>query len=110
MGIDYQVHRASVDMSKAFRQFQKADNAFYDDNEDSAVDHLSRGMDLFQRALDHLAKAEEDAYNKAGDLITKGNAELQKSLDEYADGKDDSGARHYADALDYYDQALDIID
>ena len=110
MGIDYQVHRASVDMSKAFRQFQKADNAFADDKQDSAVNHLSRGYDLFQTALDHLAKAEEDAYNKAGDLIAKGNNDLQKSIDEYNAGNDDSAAKHYADALDYYDQALDIID
>ena len=43
-------------------------------------------------------------------MITKGNNELQKSIDKYADGDDDSAADHYANALDYYDEALDILD
>lgn len=107
---NYEVHRASVNMSKAFRQFQKADNAFYDGKNDACVNHLSRGLEYFQKALDHLAQAEEDTYTQAGNLIDKGDAELQKSIDGYNSGNDESAQKHYANALDYYDQALDLID
>ena len=97
-------------MSKAFRQFQKADNAFYNGNENAAVNHLSKGLNLFQTSLDHLSKAEGDAYQAASNDIDKGNSELQKSVDEYANGNDDSAVKHYNKALDYYDKALDLLD
>ena len=58
--VDYQLNRASVDVSKAFRQFQMADNAYYEENLDATVNHMSRGLNLFQTALDHLAKAEAE--------------------------------------------------
>lgn len=109
MGIDYQVHRASVDISKGFRQFQKADNKLVDGNVDSAVNHLDKGLNLFGTAMDHLAKAEEDAYNKAGGEIDKGNKDLRKSIDEYSNGDVDSAAKHYASALDKYDEALELL-
>ena len=109
MGIDFQLHRASVDTSRGFRQFQKADKALYDDKVDSAVRHLNKGLDYFDSALGHLAKAEDDAYKKAGSEIDKGNKELKKSIDEYGNGKTDSAASHYAKALDDYDAALDLI-
>jgi hypothetical protein len=46
MGIDYQLHRASVDVSRAFRQFQKADNDLWNEKVDSGVNHLNKGLDL----------------------------------------------------------------
>ncbi len=109
MGIDYQVHRASVDTSKGFRQFQKADNELYKDNVDSAVRHLNKGLNYFQTAVDHLAKAEEDAYSKAGKEIDQGNSDLQKSIDELGNGNVDSAQAHYDRALAKYDDALDLI-
>ena len=109
MGIDYQIHRASVDTSKGFRQFQKADKELYKDNVDSAVSHLKKGLNYFATAVDHLAKAEEDAYNKAGKEIDQGNQELRKSIDEYASGNLDSAQSHYDKALAKYDDALDLI-
>lgn len=108
--IDHQLNRASVDISKGYRQFQLADNAFYDGNDNAAMNHLSRGLDLFQTALDHLSKAEDMAYEGAGDEIDKGNSELQKSLDEYNSGNADSAEKHYDKALDHYDKALDLLD
>jgi exonuclease VII small subunit len=110
MGIDFQIHRASVDISKGYRQFQKADSAVYKDNLDSAVSHLNKGLNCFASAQDHLVKAEDDAYNKAGNEIDKGNKQLQESINEYADGHADRGASHYEKAMESYDSALDIID
>jgi hypothetical protein len=49
MGIDYQIHHASVDMSKGFRQFQKADNALSKDHVESAVNHLDKGLNTAHR-------------------------------------------------------------
>lgn len=109
MGIDYQLHRVSVDMAKGFREFQKADAELDKGNIDSTVRHLNHGLNLFTTAADHAAKADHEAYNKAGDEIAKGDSELQKSIDAYGDGNTDSAANHYADALDSYDKALDLI-
>ena len=109
MGIDFQLHRASVDTSRGFRQFQKADKALYNDKVDSAVSHLNKGLNYFDSALGHLSKAEDDACRKAGSEIDKGNQELKKSIDEYSNGNTDSAAKHYAKALDQYDAALDLI-
>jgi hypothetical protein len=110
MGEKIQIFEANVDMSRAFRQFQMADKAFVNDKDDSAKKHLAKGLDLLKKVVGHLAKAAEDAYKKAGNQIDKGNAELQKSIDEYTDGNDNSGAKHYANALNYYDQALGLFD
>ncbi|MEL4455752.1 hypothetical protein [Lutimonas vermicola] len=110
MGEKIQIFEANVDMSRAFRQFQKADNAFAKDKDDSAEKHLAKGLDLLQKVADHLAQAVEDDYAKAADEIDKGNTELQKSIDSYADGKDDRADKHYDKALDHYDKALDLID
>jgi len=108
--VDYQLHKSSVDISKAFRQFQLADKAFYNDNDNAAMNHLSRGLNLFQTALDHLSKAEDEAYEGASNEIDKGNNELQKSVDEYNSGNVDSAEKHYDKALDHYDKALDLLD
>ena len=109
MGIDYQLHRVSVDAAKGFRQFQKADKEFNKGNVDSAARHLSEGLNLFATAAEHALKAEDDAYNKAGNAIDKGNQQMQKSIDEYASDNVDSAEKHYADALDDYDRALELI-
>jgi hypothetical protein len=109
MGIDYQAHRASVDTSKGFRQFQKADSAWADGNLDSASTHLNKGYNYFSTAADHLAKAEEDAYNNAGNEIGQGNSELQMSIDDLANGNVDSAQAHYNKALAKYDDALDLM-
>ena len=44
------------------------------------------------------------------DKIGDGNDQLQKSIDAYADGKYDSAARHYDDAMEYYGTAIDLVD
>lgn len=108
--MDYQLHRASVDLAKASRQAQMADNAFYKGNDEAAVRHLSRGLDLYQAALDHLSKAESDAYQGAGEEIDKGNNQLQMSLDAYSNGNTESAEKHYDKALNHYDKALDLLD
>ena len=109
MGIDFQIHRISVDISKGYRQFQKADSAANKDNLDSAVSHLNKGLNYFASAQVHLVKAEEDTYNKAGNEIDKGNKQLQESIDDYANGHADRGASHYEKAMESYDSALDLI-
>jgi hypothetical protein len=110
MGTKFQEHEASWDMSRAFRQFQRADKDFTNGKGDAAVDRLKKGLSSVSKAGAHLVKAEDDAYNKAGNEVTNGNNELQKSINDYADGRNDSGARHYDDAMNYYDKALDIIE
>lgn len=109
MGIDYQLSRTSANMAKAVRQFQKADNSVANEDYDSAINHLSKGLGYFQASMDHLAKADDDAYNKAGNEVDRGNNELQKSLDAYQNENFDSASRHYNNALDHYDNALDLI-
>lgn len=109
MGVEFQMHRASVDISKGFREFQKADSELYNDKVDAAVRHLNKGLNFFTSALDHAAKADDDAYNKAGNEIDKGNKELQEAITAYADGHADSAANHYQKALGSYDAALDLI-
>ena len=59
MGIDFQLHRASVDISKGYRQFQKADSARSKDKLDSAASNLEKGLNYFASAQDHLLKAED---------------------------------------------------
>jgi hypothetical protein len=109
MGMDYQVHRVSVDVAKGFRQFQKADSAISKGNVDSAVIHLNEGLSYFDTAAEHLLKAEDDADKKAGNAIDAGNKELKKSIDSYADGKLDKGASEYGKAMTSYDSALDLM-
>lgn len=109
MGMNYQLTVAGFDVSKAMRQFQRADKAFSNENDDRGVKHLKKGFELLGKAYDHLVQADEDAYNKAGEEIGKGNTQLEKSIDSYASGNDDSGDRHYEKALDHYDNALDLI-
>ena len=110
MGTKFQEFDMSFDISRAYREVQRADKDFANGKDDAAAKRLEKGYKYFASACNHLAKAEEDAYNKAGDKIDKGNRELQKSIDDYADGKGDRGAMHYDEAMNYYDEALDIVD
>ena len=110
MGTKIQEHRASFDLSRAYREAQKAEKDFTNGKDDTAVKRLKKAYNYYSKACDHLVKAADDAYNKAGDKIDKGNNELQRSIDDYADGNVERGARHYNDALNYYDEALDIVD
>ena len=109
MGIDFQLHRASVNLAKGLRQFQKADAAVYKDDIDRSVKYLNKGLDYFATAEDHMGKAEDDAYSKAGGEIDKGNKDLRKCIDAYAKGHVDSAQKDYESAMDNYDKALDLI-
>lgn len=109
MGMEIQLHRASVDVAKGYRQFEKAGNQLSKDNVDSGVRHLQKGLDCFSHARDHLANAEGDAYNKAGKEISEGSTELQKSIEAWGAGNAGSAQSHYDNAIAKYDQALDLI-
>lgn len=110
MGIDYQLDRAWANTAKGVRQCQKADKAFEGGKADSAGNHFNKALGYFATAVEHLAKAEDDAQVKAGKLLDDGNQQLQKSIDKYADGDNDSAEKHYEKALEKYDEALDLID
>lgn len=110
MGTNFQVYRAAANAAKGIRQFQKADEAIAKDKADSAVRHLNKGLDKFASSLDHLEKAEDDAFAKAAKEIDQGNEQLKKAIEAFADGNDDRAASHYEKALDKYDDALDILD
>ena len=109
MGLDYQLHRVSVDVAKGYRQMNKAVTAFSQDKMDSGVNHRNNALNDFGAAMEHAAKAEDDAYTKAGSELDKGNAELKKSVREYADGHNESGQRHYESAAECYDRALNLM-
>ena len=109
IAVDYNVHRASVDMAKGFRQIGKGMDSWSDGNPDRAADHLAKALNDFAVAIDHVAKAANDSRADAGRDLDKGNAELQKCLDALADGKADAAKRHYGDAVKSYDKALDAI-
>ena len=42
MGERFQIFEANVDMTRAFRQFQRADKAFTKGNGDTAIKHLAK--------------------------------------------------------------------
>jgi len=109
MGIEFQMHRAAVDIAEGLRQVQKADAEFSRDNIDSTVKHYNKGLDYFTTAMDHVVKAEDDAYAKAGEEIDKGNKEMNESIDSFAKGHTDSAQNYYLKAMDNYDRALDLI-
>jgi hypothetical protein len=54
MGTKIQEYMASFDLSRAFRQFQKAEKAFNNDQTDSAVNHLEKGLNLVAKSIDHI--------------------------------------------------------
>ena len=110
MGMNYQLDRAWVNAAKGVRQCQKADKVFAKGKVDSATDHYAKALNYFGTAVDHLAKAEDDAEIKAGKLVDDGNQQLQTAIDRWTDGDDSSARRHYEKALDKYDEALDLID
>ncbi|GAB3103465.1 hypothetical protein G8770_19745 [Aestuariicella hydrocarbonica] len=110
MGINFQLHRASVNAAKGIREFQRADNALAKGNDDTAVKHLNKGLEKFSTALDHLVKAEADTYAKAAKDFDQGNEQLEKAIEAWADGKDSVAVSHYENALMKYDEALDLLD
>ena len=91
MGENFQAYRAAVNAAKGIRQFQKADGKMDSDDVDSAVRHFDKGLNFLAAALDHLEKAEDDAYDKAADEFTKGNAQIQKCLDACNNDNVDGG-------------------
>ncbi len=110
MGTKIQEYLASFDLSRAFRQFHMANKAFNKDNIDSTAKHLERGLHLVVKALGHIEKAVDDQLAIAAGKFEKANEELQKSIDAFADGKDESAERHFDKAMDLYDEALDLVD
>jgi hypothetical protein len=76
---------------------------------DRAAIHFDKAQNDFGAAVDHAAKASDDACTKAGNDIQNGNDELQKCANAYADGHPDIAQGHYASAVDSYDKALDLI-
>ena len=110
MGMDYQLYRAWANTAKGIRQCQKADKVLQDGKTDSAANHFSKAAGYFATAVDHLAKAEDDADVKAGNLLDDGNQQLQKAVDQWVDGNVDGAEKHYDKALDKFDEALDLIE
>jgi hemerythrin-like domain-containing protein len=110
MGENFQAYRAAVNAAKGLRQFEKADDKMDNDDVDSAVRHFDKGLNFLATALDHLEKAEDDAYDKAADEIGKGNAQIQKCLDACSGDNVDGAVKHYEKALEHYDAALDELD
>ena len=110
MGTKIQEFVASFDLSRAFRQFHKADNDFVNGNVDSASKHLERGLNLAVKGLDHIGKAVDDTLDEAASKFEKGNEELQKSIDAFVDGNDNGAEKHFGKAMDLYDEALDLVE
>jgi hypothetical protein len=110
VAVDYQVHRTAVDLAKGYRQLEKAAKAADKGNDDSVARHLGDALNDYSAAVDHAAKAVDDACNKAGTLIGKGNAQLQKAIDSYSNGHPDVAEGHYDSAVSDYSAALDLID
>ena len=110
MGMNYQLDRAWANTARGIRQCQKAYKVLQDGKVDSATNHFSKALGYFATAVDHLAKAEDDADIKAGNLLDDGSQELQKAIDRWTDGDVDGADKHYEKALDKYDEALELID
>lgn len=110
VAVDYHVHRTAVDLAKGYRQLEKAAKAADKGNDDSVARHLSNALNDYSAAVEHAGKAVDDACTKAGDLIDKGNAELQNSIDSYSNGNPDIAQVHYNSAVNDYGKALDLID
>ncbi|WP_224489357.1 hypothetical protein [Robertkochia flava] len=110
MGVNYQVNMAGFDISRAYRQFQRADKAFWKEHDGTAERHLKKALELLATAYDHMVKAEEDAIVKAGNEIGKGNDELDKCINALANGKEDHAETQYEKALEHYSKALDLVE
>ncbi|MBD3852001.1 MAG: hypothetical protein IFK93_11910 [Acidobacteria bacterium] len=109
MGVTHELHMGSIAVARGYRQLNKAGNAFYKDKVDSGSKHLEKALDDFGKALNYYAKAEEDAYIKAGEEIDKGNSDLAKSIEEYGKGHDGRAEEYLDKAANCYDKAMDMI-
>lgn len=110
MGMNFQLHRASVHFSRGLRQIHKASDKAHDGNYDSAAKHLDKGLNQFADAVDNFRNAEDDAAAKVVSEIDKGKEQLQKAKDAYVAGNYDSSDRHLEKAGEYFDEALDLLD
>lgn len=108
--MDYQLDRAWANTAKGIRQCQKADTALLNGDYDTAGRHFDKALSHFETAVEHLAKAEDAANVRIGNLLDDGNQQLQKAIDQYAEGDIDSAEGHYEKALEKYDEALDLIE
>lgn len=109
MGLDYQLHRVSVDVAKGFQQLQKASTSLAKDNVATAVHHLNKALNKFDAAAEHAGKAADAAYTKAGSEIDKGKAELSNAINAYEAGDLAKAESHYESAVAAFDDALDLI-
>ena len=109
MGVTHELHKGSIAVAKGYSQLNKASNAFYKDKVDSGAKHLEKAREDFGKAIDYFAKAEEDAYKKAGEEIDKGNNDLAKSIEEYGKGNDVRAEEYMDKAANCYDKAMDMI-
>lgn len=110
MGMNYQLDRAWANAAKGIRQCQKADKLLLAGKADSAANHFKKALGSVATAVDHLAKAGEDADIKAGNLLDAGAQQLDKALARWAEGDLDGAGAHYDKALAKFDDALDLID
>jgi tetratricopeptide (TPR) repeat protein len=110
LGVNYQLDRAWANAAKAVRQCQKADKLLLAGKADSAANHFNKALGCMATAVDHLAKAGEDADIKAGNLLDAGMQQLDKAVARWAEGDVDGAVAHYDKALGKFDEALDLID
>ncbi|MEE4662231.1 MAG: hypothetical protein V2J89_17305 [Halieaceae bacterium] len=110
MGMNYQLDRAWANAAKGIRQCQKADKLLLEGEADSAAKHFDKALGYMATAVDHLAKAEDDAEIKAGNLLQEGSQQLDKATACWTKGDLDGAGAHYDKALDKFDDALDLID
>ena len=110
MGMNFELNKGAVHIARGIRQINKASDKAGDGNYDSTAKHLDKALVQFADALNNFMNAEDDLAAKVGSEIDKGKAQLQKARDAYADGDYDSSDRHLDKALEYFDEALDLVD
>ena len=103
-------HSVWANTSRAIRQCQMADRVLQDGLAESATDHYRKALEFFAAARKGLARAEDRANQKLGDLLQAGNDQLELALSEYAAGYPHSARAHYDNAFKKYDEALDLIE
>ena len=109
MGMNFQIDRAWANAAKGIRQCQKADKLLLAGEVDSAANHFNKALGYMATAVDHLAKAGEDAEIKAGNLLDAGAKQLDKAAACWTEGDLDGAGAHYDKALGKFDEALELI-